>query len=195
MRPDDPKAAAAIRVSVDLRPYFPPERAPVAGNQVGACLIFEQGRLEPGARALSIHAKVKEGIARYKNREVCWHYLMEEALPWLGRTLIGKLALQVKRKDRFPKISCQCSTLGNGNVLNPKDAAIRIVEFYPIVTSASPLVGLVELEGQIFLTFGWQTCETTWDAVNALRQAFDAGLERLVASSTDVAQPVSSAAA
>lgn len=182
MRPDDPKAAAVIRVSVDLRPYFPPEQAPLAGNQVGACLIFEQGRIGALERAQSVHAKVKAGLARYKNREMCWHYLLEELLPSLGRTLAGYLVVQTKRKDRFVKISCQCSTLGNGSFLNPKDAVIRIAEFYPIVTSVSPLMGVVELEGKLFTTFTWQTCETTWDEVQALLAGFDVGLQKMVST-------------
>lgn len=182
MRPNDPQAAAALRLSVDLRPHFPEGTAPLAGNQVGAFMIYEQhAAATPQQRLDSVNAQIKEGLARYKRREMCWYYLMEELLPLVGRTVAANIVLSMKRKNRFPRISCHTSSLGNGGFLNPEGARIRLAEFYPVATSASPLAVTVELDGKLYTTIAWQACETTPAEVRELCAYFDASLLRLAA--------------
>lgn len=182
--PDDPKAAAVIRISVNLRKYYPASagHGSLWGNHVGAFLVIEQDVRKPlRERVKSIDASIKEGLDRYARREMCWTYLIEEALPWLGRTLIGHIGVQLKRKGKFPKISCHATNLGDANHVNLPDAAVRVVQIVPSVNSISPLPAVVEMNGRLSLPWIWQLGETPLAAVDDFNRRFDATLARMVA--------------
>jgi hypothetical protein len=182
--PDDPLAAAVIRISVNLRKYHPESagHGPLWGNHVGAFLVIEQGARKPLAeRVRSIDHAIKEGQARYARREMCWTYLLEEAMPWLGRTLIGHIGVQLKRKGRFPVISCHATSLGDAGHINASDAAVKAVQLVPSVNSISPLPVLVEMDGRLSLPMSWQLGETSVDAVDDFQRRFDHTLARMVA--------------
>lgn len=182
--PDDPLAAAVIRISVNLRKYHPESagHGPLWGNHVGAFLVIEQGARKPlSERVKSIDESIKEGQARYARREMCWTYLIEEALPWLGRTLIGHVGIQLKRKGRFPVISCHATSLGDAGHVNAPDAEVRAVQLVPSVNSISPLPVLVEMGGRLSLPMSWQLGETPVAAVDDFHRRFDATLARMVA--------------
>jgi len=123
----------------------------------------------------------KEGQERYARREMCWTYLLEEALPWLGRTLIGHIGVQLKRQDKFPKISCHATSLGDANHVNLPDVPVRVVQITPTVNSISPLPVLVEMNGRLSLPCSWQLGETPVAAVDDFHRRFDQVLARMVA--------------
>ena len=180
---DDPKAAAVIRISVDLRKYYPPERGhgPLWGNHVGAFLVTEDDPHKPlPDRVKSVGAHVKEGMGRFERREMFWTYLLEEAMPLLGRTLIGHIAHQLKRKNSFPKISCHCTSLGDVSHINPPGAAVRAVEFIPIVTSVALLMVMTELDGVFTMPVSWQRSDNTVEEIDAYIARLDRTFERLV---------------
>src|SRR5690606_12141839 len=70
--PDDPRAAAVIRQSLDLRRFYPPEagHGPLWGNHVGAFLVIETGRKTLRERALSIKRQIDDAVGRYQRREM-----------------------------------------------------------------------------------------------------------------------------
>lgn len=183
--PTDPKAAAVIRISVNLRRYYPESagHGPLWGNHVGAFLLIEQGHGKSAVeRVRDVDVNMKEGVARYARREMCWTYLIEECMPLLGRTMISGIGVQMKRKDQFPRISLHATSLGNVSAaINPPDVPVRIDEFVPIVSSIAPLTVLVEAEGRLMLPSSWQLCETTAEDMADFLDRFDQTLARMVA--------------
>lgn len=183
--PDDPLAAAVIRISVNMRRYYPESagHGPLWGNHVGAFLIIEQdARKSLVDRVRSVGEQMKEGQARFARREMSWTYLQEEFMQFLGRTLVGYIGVQMKRNDKFPKISCHSTSLGDaGPVINPPDVPVRIEQFIPIVSSVAPLQVLCEAEGRLLLPNVWQLSETSAEDVEAFLARLDQTFERLVA--------------
>ena len=189
--PGDPLAAAVIRISVNLRKFYPaasatsPGHGPLWGNHVGAFLVIEQDVRKPWAeRVKSVDAAIKEGQARYARREMCWTYLLEELTPWLGRTLVGHIGLKLKRAGRFPAISCHATSLGDVGGIHPREATggqpVRVAQLVPLVNSISPLPVLVELDGALSVPMAWQLGETPLAAVADFHARLDATLARLV---------------
>jgi hypothetical protein len=199
--PDDPKAAAVIRISVDLRRFYPQGQGNglLLGNHVGAYLIFEQGaRKTARERLLSVDAKLKEGVARYTRREMCWNYLLEELVPYLGRTLVAHIAVKMKQKQRFPKISAHVTTGGNVNLMNVFGKPLQITTLLPTVNSLTPLASTLEIDGKYFIPLSWQMSETSYEEMADFHRRLDATLVRmvreLIAEDAPAAQPVASAA-
>jgi NRPS condensation-like uncharacterized protein len=181
---DDPKAAAVIRISVDLRRYYPKSagHGPLWGNHVGAFLVIEQDpRKSLQDRVKSIDASIKEGQSRYARREMCWTYLLEELMPVLGRTLIGHVGTKLQRANRFPQISAHATSLGDmSGYFNPKGAAIQVDHCMPAVTSVSPLLALAETNGTLICPMMWQQAETSTDDINDFRQRLGEVMQRMV---------------
>jgi hypothetical protein len=181
--PDDPKAAAAIRISIDMRRFYPKaaKHDMLWGNHVGAYLVIEQGaRKTARERLQSIDAQLKEGIARFTRREMCWAYLLEEITPYLGRTLIGHIAMSLKRANKFPKISMHVTAGGNLNMVNVPGKPLRIVQGYSTVNSVSPLCATLEIDGKYFSPITWQLSETSYDEIADFQRRMDGALVRLV---------------
>jgi hypothetical protein len=181
--PDDPKGAAVIRISVDLRRFYPKEakHGMLLGNHVGASLVIEQNaRKSARERLQSVDAQLKEGISRYTHREMCWNYLLEELLPHLGRTAIAHFAVKIKQKQGFPKISAHVTTGGNVNMINVWDKPIRIVQLYSTVNSISPLSSTLEIDGKYYTPLSWQLSETSNEDMADFQRRLDATLVRLV---------------
>jgi hypothetical protein len=180
----NPKAAAVIRISIDMRRFYPKEdkHGPLWGNHVGAYLVIEQ---DVGKSTLdrlqSIDTQLKEGIARYSRREMCWSYLFDEIGPYLGRTLIGYIALHLKRKDRFPKISMHVTNGGNLNMINVPGQPLSIVWGCSTTFSASPLCATMEISGHYYAPITWQLAETSEAQVAEYHLRLDASLRRMVA--------------
>lgn len=182
--PDDPQAAAVIRISVDLRPYYPRSagHGPLWGNHVGAFLLIEQDPAKPLAeRVRSVNNGIKAGLSRYAEREMCWVYLIEELMPLLGRTLIGHIGIGMQRADRFPKISAHATSLGDVcGYVNPKEATLRLDQFLAGVTSMAPMIGLAETEGSLECPMVWQMSETTEADILAFRRRLGETMQRMV---------------
>lgn len=191
--PDDPKAAAVIRISVNLRRYYPKSagHGPLWGNHVGAFLVIEQDPKKALLdRVRSVDALMKEGISRFNRREMCWVYLMEEMLPWLGRTLVSYVGVQMKRKDRFPKISGHATSIGDvSSVINPPDVSVRIDQFMPSVASIALLPALVETDGKLFIPLSWQLSESSVEDVDDFLRRLDQTFERMVAEAEQMPAP------
>ena len=181
--PDDPSAAAVIRISVNLRRYYPASagHGPLWGNHVGAFLVIEQDAHKPLAqRVRDVDAAIKEGQARYARREMAWTYLFDELMPLLGRTLIGHIGVKLKRADKFPRISMHATSLGDVGAINPPNARVRIDQLAASVNSISLLPVLTELDGRLTMPTSWQLSETSMADVAAFHAHFDAVIARMV---------------
>jgi hypothetical protein len=197
--PDDPKAAAVIRISIDMRRFYPKEakHGMLLGNHVGAYVVIEQNaRMSAQERLLSVDAQLKEGIARYTRREMCWGYFWEEVMPLLGRQVISHVAVKIKRSNKFPAISAHVTTGGNVNMINVWDKPIRIVQLYSTINSISPLSSTLEIDGKYYTPLSWQLSETSNEEMGDFQRRLDATLVRLVrevlaeAQKAPVAAPV-----
>lgn len=181
---DDPKAAAVIRISVDLRRYYPASagHGPLWGNHVGAFLLIEQDPRKPLLERLrSVGAGMKEGQARYARREMCWTYLIEEAMPYLGRTLIGHVGAKLQRADRFQPVSVHATSLGDAcGAINPTQATVKVDGLMPAVTSLAPLMALTEVDGVLVYPLVWQLAETSRADVMAFNQRLGEVARRMV---------------
>lgn len=181
--PDDPRAAAVIRQSLDLR-RFHPEHAghgPLWGNHVGAFLVIEEGRKSLGDRGASIKAQVDAAVVRYERREMFWGYAWFSLVPLLGRTLLAKLSVNMLRQQRGPRISCHATSLGNVSAINPAEARVRIKRFVPGVPSLSMMHIVTELDGQIVMPLVWQRCEADPEHMAAYLRRLDDTFLRLAA--------------
>lgn len=174
---------AVIRLSVDLRRYFPPgHTVPQLGNYVAAFLVLERGAATLQQRARSVEAQVRAALARYERREMCWGYLFDEATSWLGRTAISHLAWAMKRAGRFPVISAHATSLGDCSRLNAAQAAVRLQGLHIAAPSLSPLLCMSELDGRFRVDVVFQRCETEPQAVRDWLQGLDAVLLREAAA-------------
>lgn len=182
MAQGDPQAAAVIRLSVDLRRFYPKEagHGPLWGNHVGAFVVTEVGRKTLQERADSIKAQVAEGLGRFERREMLWTYLIYEVLPWLGRTAGSRLTMQVQRGLKLPRISAHATSIGNVNHLNPPGARVKLDLLMATVPSMAALHVLAEINDRIVMPLSWQRCEATVAQVDAYLARLDRTLVALV---------------
>lgn len=180
---DDPKAAALIRNSVDLRRFYPKEagHGPLWGNHVGAFVVTETGRKSLRERAASVKAQSDEFMARFQRREVFWLYLLYAAMPWLGQTLAARLTTLMMRRHRYQQISAHATNLGRLDAVNPAGATVRLTEVVPAVPSLAPIHPVVELGDRLTMPVMWQRSMATPEHMQAYLARFDRTVLRLVA--------------
>ncbi|MEY2838065.1 MAG: hypothetical protein RJB60_364 [Pseudomonadota bacterium] len=162
--PNDPKAAALVRMSVDLRRYYPdqpPDGLVLMGNHVGAFLVNEVGPKPLAERAASIKKQIDEGLARFDRRENLWVQWPMFIAPYLGRGVLSRLVLDMYRKARMPRISVHATSLGNISTLVPPEATTRLKHFTTIVPSLSTLHVVTELDHRLSLPVIWQRCDAS----------------------------------
>ncbi len=174
MAPDDPKAMAAIRLSVDLRRYYPKGTAPEFGNYVHSFTVLAQRQANLQAQVNALEAQVKEHLLGYERRDYALPVLLYECLPWLGRALSGRLVVRYKAEGRLPQLSCHLSNLGNADAINPPNAKVRLAELWPMTINPVFMLGALSLNGRQFLTLISQNDEIPQEAV----AAFEAELDR-----------------
>jgi hypothetical protein len=162
--PNDPRAAAVVRQSVDLRRYYPAQagRGELLGNHVGAFLVTEVGRKSLRERAASIKAQITEGMARFERRDMLAGTAVGLLASYLGPNILSRIVINMQRRLKTPHISCHATSLGNMDAaLRPAGASIRIKRFLTVVPSLSMLHVVSELDGQLSLPVVWQRCEAT----------------------------------
>lgn len=180
LAPDDPKAAAAIRISVDLRRYFPQGTTPAFGNFVHSFLVLVRRHPDLKTQLASLETQVKTHLARYHRREYALPLLFYEALPLLGRNLFSYLIVNSKAKGTLPTLSGHITNLGASEFLNPPDAKTRLNELWPTTLSSAFLIFAVILNGRQFLCLVHQHDEIPQEAVEAFRKAFDTQIRQLM---------------
>lgn len=182
-RAGDPNALASIRLSLDLRPYFPKDRTPGMGNYVATFFVHETPRTV-AEHIQSIDAQMREGQSRFERREMIFPWLIPaEFYPALGRRLYALMALKMRRSDKFLPMSCHFTTVGDMSWINPKGAQIRMAEFYPTSPSSGPFFGTSSFAGKQLVILGYQHDRTTREAMDLFMQEFNASVTSLVQAS------------
>lgn len=96
---DHPRAVAAIRISVDLRRYFPAGQQPEVGNFVSSFTVRGTHQASLSDQVRSIESQVKDHMSRYERRQHALPLMLYEWLPLLGRTLYSHLIVQSKARE------------------------------------------------------------------------------------------------
>lgn len=148
----DPKARAAIRLSIDLRRHFPAGQAPEIGNHVHSFVVHGRPQPDLTAQIADLDTQVRQQLARYERRDHALPLTVYEWLPLMGRRLYSHLIVQAKRRQRFAPVSCHLTNLGPAEFINPKDATLRVTEFWPATVSTALLIGALSLQGRQLLT-------------------------------------------
>ena len=152
MAPTDPQAVATIRISVDLRRYFPEGQAPQFGNHVATFVVRATHQPSLAAQITSLDAQVKAGLARFERREHALPLLMYEWLPLIGRSLYSKILLQAKRKGSLEQVSIHFTNLGPAEFVHPEGAERKLTEMWPITNGTGLLIAALTLNDRHLLT-------------------------------------------
>ncbi len=173
LAPDNPQAVSAVRISVDLRRYFPAGQQPEFGNFVSSFTVRSKHQATLAAQVESVEAQVKDHMARYERREYALPLTAYEWLPVMGRTLYSHLIVRSKAKGSLPVLSCHFTNLGNVDAIHPANAQVRLTECWPATLSTALLLALVNLGGKLFFTVAFQNDETDEHAVQKLLRTLD----------------------
>jgi hypothetical protein len=179
LAPGDDQAVAAIRLSVDLRRYFPEGEAPEFGNYVSSFTLRARHQPTLAAQIASLEAQVKDHMARYERRDLALPLSFYEWLPLLGRNLYGHLIVRSKLKKKFPPLSCHLSSLGNVEFIHPKGATVRLEELWPATLSTALLLAALSLNGKQFIPLCHQNDEVSSADVSAFLKALDEQVHNL----------------
>jgi hypothetical protein len=147
-RGTSPRAAALMRMGVDLRRYHPADARPLLGNQVSVFDVLLPAHVPEAERVAWVDARVRAGLARYQQREVLLPLLPYEMLGWLRPHDYQRLLLGAQRQGRLPALSCHLTNIGGVDAFNAPEAQVRLSELYPIVSGLVPLLVLVVINGQ-----------------------------------------------
>lgn len=140
--------AALVRLSVDLRRYFPAGQAPQMGNHVAVFDVVLPAHVPQAERTAWMDKAVREGLLRFSQRTLILPLLPYEWLGWLHVHTYSRLLMWAKREDKTPKVSCHTTNIGSVDAFNPEGATVRLLGMWPIVTSPIPLLGFVGVGGQ-----------------------------------------------
>lgn len=178
---------AVMRMSVDLRRYFPEGRAPNFGNYVASVLLADRAALPLSERLKALDAQVKGHLARFERRERLWPFLPAELVPVIGRKAYAALAALVKRRDALQPLSCHATTLGLVDGINPPGAPVQLAGFFPTVPNFSPLFAFIGLKGRYVVTVSWPAAEIERATIDRLIHHFDRTLAELAAAPVEQA--------
>jgi len=159
------QAVAALRISVDLRRYYPEGQAPVFGNYVSSFTVRARHQPTLAAQIADIERQIQQHLARYERRDHALPLTLYEWLPFIGRTRYRQLIAASKARGTLPELSCHLSNLGSAEFINPKDARVRLQALWPATVSTALLLGALTLNGRQCLTVIRQCDEIDDEAV------------------------------
>lgn len=181
---DSPHAVAALRMSIDLRRYYPEGTAPSFGNYVASCTVRAKAQPTLAAQIADIDQQVRMHLARFERRDYALPLTLYEWLPLIGRGRYSQLIARGKARGKLPLLSAHFSNLGSAEFINPKSARVRLLSLWPATVSTSLIIGALSLNGQQFLTIIRQCDEIDEADVTGLLNRIDQEFENVQKSST-----------
>lgn len=175
---DRPGTAALVRVSVDLRRYFPEGTAPTMGNYVATLDILLPQEVPDAERVRWIDTRMREGMDRFTQRTMILPLLPYEWLGGIRTHDYSRLIMRAKRLDALPHLSCHTTNIGSADAFNPPGARVRLSELYPTVSGAAPLMVFVSVNGRQVMVCSHQRDEYEDRDMQALIQRAQAVLNR-----------------
>jgi NRPS condensation-like uncharacterized protein len=143
-----PGTAACIRMSVDLRRYYPEGQAPVVGNYVATHDVVLPIDVPEADRVRWVDERVREGLRRFEQREKMLPLLPYEMLGWLHAHTYNRLIAKVKQKGMASSLSFHVTNIGSVDAFNLAEAQVSLDEVLPIVPGSVPLAALVVVSGK-----------------------------------------------
>jgi hypothetical protein len=181
---DNPQAAAVIRQAMNVRKLYPASRGygPLWGNHVGVFLIVETQGKTLQARAQSIKQQIDESARRYSAKEGFGRYAFTEIVPWVGRTVLGRIITSMVRQRKLPELSCYISNVGSTNDANPPGAAIVLTEFRISVPSPNLIQVVTELNDVLRMPACWERSEIDHDKMGDYLQRLNDAFVKIAAA-------------
>lgn len=176
---DDPNAVAAIRISVDLRRYFPQGRAPRFGNHVATMVVRARRQPDLAHQVADIDAQAKAGLASFEQRQHALPLLFYEWLPLMGKTLYSRMLIAFKRRGKLDDVSCHFTNLGDTDAIHPEGAGVRLAHMWPATNSTGLLVATGSLAGRQFMVLSHPQDEIPAEAVHQFSARLDRQLQAL----------------
>ena len=173
-----PGTAARIRLSVDLRRYYPAGQAPVMGNCVAIFDLLLPQSVPELERVRWVDTQVREHLGRFERREMVWPLLPFEIL---GRVLSThsymRLYRRSRRLDQLPALSAHTTNIGSVDAFNAPDAQVRLTELYPSIGGAAPLLVFLVVDGRQVIVTSHQRNEYRDADMQAAMQAMSQVLQ------------------
>jgi hypothetical protein len=91
----------AVRISVDVRPYFDPPRPNAFGNFVASFMVRSTRFSDAAALLADVGAQLKEGVRRFKDHERGFGLLLDEIGTWIGLRLYSLAARRLKTRGKL----------------------------------------------------------------------------------------------
>ena len=120
----------ALRLSVDLRPYFDPPQPDAFGNLVATFMVRCTRFAERAPLIADIAAQLKEGTRRFKDHERGWGLLLDELGTLIGLRLYSLAARRLKARNRLTPMSAHYSTVGSVDHLLRHDVGLVDIAGY-----------------------------------------------------------------
>lgn len=174
--------AALMRMSVDLRRYFPEGTAPQMGNHVAAIDLLVPAEVPERERTAWMDKRVRQGLQRFTDRTLMLPLLPYEWLGWLRPHDYARLLSRAKRLDALPRVSCHATNIGSIDALNPEGSTVRLRELYPVVAGGAPLLAFLVVDGQQVMVGSHQRDEFKDEDAQRLMRQVQVVLGRWVAA-------------
>jgi hypothetical protein len=173
-------AVATVRLSLDLRRYFPAARRPAFGNYVASFLVRATGWNQLEATVAELRAQLREVIGRFERKEMSVPLLLAELAPrLLGRRLLAWCVRALKRRARLAQVTLHYSNLGDVDLLNRHGARARAGSLAFFTPALGPYVGCVGLAGRLSLGVSYPRAEIGGSVIDDVLSDFDSHLRAL----------------
>ena len=181
--PGDPRAAAVIRLAIDLRPFHDKAKGygPLLGNQVGTFLVSQVGMQPLAQRVTSVGDQMRDGAERYAQRKMGLGIWVAKVASYLGPNLMAYFTLRLQRRLAMPRISCYVTSVGDvGKAFNRPGQAIKVTSFVGSIPSLSMLHILMELDGWLTMPLIWQRCEASDEVIDDYLRRVDQAMAAMM---------------
>jgi hypothetical protein len=173
-------AVATVRLSHDLRPYFPVGRRPAFGNYVASFLVRATRWRDLEATVAEVREQMRGALEAFERREMSVPLLLAELAPRLvGRRLLGWCVRLLKRRGRLAQVTVHCSNLGDVELLNRHGDRARAEGLAFFTPALGPYVGCVGLGDRLSLGVTYPRSEIEETVMKAVLADFDRKLAEL----------------
>ena len=169
-----------INVGVNLRPYFNGQ-SPIFGNYSTVFAINIPRELEKNPLGLieEIKGQLTRNTNQIKNKEICFHMLLQKLFTFAGRKNVARIMRMAKRKGLF-RSTCAVATVGNIDFLNSYGAKAQVCEAIGIAPNFQLFIGQNSLDGKIFMEFSYSEAEFTLEEIKRFVQTLETSLGELL---------------
>jgi hypothetical protein len=167
----------AVRISVDVRPYFEPPRPNAFGNFVASFMVRSTRFANESALLADVSAQLKEGVRRFRDHERGLGLLLDEISTWIGLRLYSIAARRLKTRGKLAPMSAHYSTVGSVDHLGRHDTGL--CEFAGYAPNTGLFVTSVSFRDEVRMGFIYPVGGLEEGAVRALAADLEEALVTL----------------